>query len=177
MAEKRKRIMWKKATAGILAAALVSGLAAGIWIGSKGDGEVSPAISKKDTDIVTTEPQIPGEELMTQEERQEQADVQERKETQEKQTEEQTRDASGASAQKENVSDVQREIDSSGSGQEFSGNTQESAPAGSGNSGRQEQYEVGDIMEDGSMYTGGDVEAGLDYIRENPQIWDQIVWH
>ena len=38
-------------------------------------------------------------------------------------------------------------------------------------------YEVGDIMEDGAMYTGGDVEAGLDYIRENPEIWDQIVWH
>ena len=24
---------------------------------------------------------------------------------------------------------------------------------------------------------GGDVEAGLDYIREQPQMWDQIVWH
>lgn len=40
-----------------------------------------------------------------------------------------------------------------------------------------EQYQVGDIMEDGAMYTGGDVEAGLDYIREHPQMWDQIVWH
>lgn len=39
------------------------------------------------------------------------------------------------------------------------------------------KHEVGDILEDGSMYTRGDVEAGLDYIRENPQIWDQLVWH
>lgn len=39
------------------------------------------------------------------------------------------------------------------------------------------RHEVGDILEDGSMYTGGDVEAGLDYIRQNPQIWDQLVWH
>lgn len=41
----------------------------------------------------------------------------------------------------------------------------------------QSRHQVGDILEDGSMYTGGDVEAGLEYIRENPEIWDQLVWH
>ena len=144
---KRKTVAIR-AAAGVMAAVLVTMAAAGIW-GSRSDSK-----NHKEEPAEKTEGQ-PNQSAAS-EDSQSQTSGQE-----------QTSDQGQADAQNQAAGQGTQ----SGQSQTGSQQNQNSSETVSG------QYQVGDIMEDGAMYTGGDVEAGLDYIREHPQMWDQIVWH
>lgn len=155
MKGKKQAVTWKGATAGILAVALMTSLAAGIWMGSRGNRKGDPGTDPR-TQAAAGEP-AEGEN--------------EAPESAEQRADSGISESGEQNADSEVSGRTEQNVDSGDSGR-----TERNTDSGISEK-RQEEYRVGDIMEDGAMYTGGDVEAGLNYIRENPQIWDQIVWH
>lgn len=156
----------KRAAAAVAASVIALSLILGVCRGFLNGGKEEGAQSSRPVQTVEKETTGKGRINSLEEEKGKNA-AGVGKEGQEKETEKSEKQI------KESSEEMSRESKES-AGQENAAKKQESEQSPAEAS---ERHEVGDILEDGSMYTGGDVEAGLDYIRENPQIWDQLVWH